>query len=231
MTNEEIRAKLFDLSDAKFKEFSSTLTPCEQKMIGVRVPLVKEMAKVIAKGNYKEYLINPYTEYHEESLLYGLVIGYLKTDIDELLKIFDSWLPCVKNWAVCDSSVMNIKALGSAGNKPRVWEYLNNKLAATTEPYTIRAIIVALFCYFLDGQYLSRVVKIFESIKGDHYYIRMALAWGVSVIAVKNYPAALQMFIDGNLDKWVHNKAIQKSCESFRLSQSDKQQMRQLKIK
>lgn len=228
--NEEIRTRLFSLADENYQKFSSTLTPGEQHIIGVRVPLVKQIAREIAKGDFQEYLKEPYTKFHEECLLYGFVIGNLKVDFSEVLKHFDRWLDCIQNWAVCDCSVISVKALGRPENKPIVWQYLTEKLQNTDKPFIKRAIIVAMFCYFTDETYVDKVIDTYLSIKDEHYYIRMALAWGISVIALVDYEKTIKMLSLNSLDKWVQNKAIQKSCESFRLSPEQKAELKKFKI-
>ena len=83
---EEIRKELFKLQDLKYKEFHSGLCPNVDKIIGVRVPLLKEIAKKIAKEDYKNFLENIKDEYYEELVLHGLVIGYAKITIEETFK-------------------------------------------------------------------------------------------------------------------------------------------------
>src|SRR5690554_1775751 len=116
MTNQEIRSKLFSFADEKYKIFFSKLIPNENLIIGVKMPYIRKLAKEVSKNDYMGYLNTAFTKYHEECLLYGLVIGYIKTDIINLLSYIDKWLDCVSNWAVCDSSVMNMKALGKEHN-------------------------------------------------------------------------------------------------------------------
>lgn len=229
MIKDDIRRKLFEMGDEKLKAFSSKLTPGEENIIGVSVPKVKQLAKEIVKGDYKTFLIDPYTNYHEERLLYGLVLGYIKTDITSLVNYLNIWLNYVDNWAVCDCSVANLKCFKKAENRKVVFDYLVTKLNAKDNPYIIRFVIVALFDYFIDEQYLDRVVKIYSEIKSDHYYINMALAWGISVICIKNYAIGIELISSNSLNLWVRNKAIQKSIESFRLTDIQKQKLKLLK--
>lgn len=229
MTNEEIRAKLFAMQDKKIQEFSAKLTPGEQNIIGIRVPLVKQLAKEIAKGDYAEYLSAPYTAYHEECLLWGSTLGNIKTEINTLLNYIDKWLPCVNNWAVCDCSVATMKELGKPKNRDIVWNYLLKILGTTNNPYAKRFCYVAMFSYFLDGEYTAKVADIYAVEDDEHYYIRMAIAWGISVILVKNYAVGLDLLQSNKLPVWTHNKAIQKARESFRITYIQKTELNCLK--
>ncbi|MFW6047253.1 MAG: DNA alkylation repair protein [Candidatus Woesearchaeota archaeon] len=230
MTNKDIRKRLFDLAEEKYRDFQKKLTPGEKTIIGVRLPFIRKLAKEISKSDYNEYLKSPFTEYHEECLLYGLVLGYIKTDINTLLKHVDKWLECINNWAVCDSGVMNMKALGKPQNSSIVWEYVSKKLYETEKPFIIRAMIVIMFSYFNNYLYVNKVADKYITIKNDHYYVKMALAWGISVIAVKYFDVAAELIKSKSLDKFTHNKAIQKCLESYRISTVQKEFLKNLKI-
>ena len=106
---EEIRKELFKLQDLKYKEFHSGLCPNVDKIIGVRVPLLKEIAKKIAKEDYKNFLENIKDEYYEELVLHGLVIGYAKITIEETFKYLEGFVPKINSWAVCDTICSNLK--------------------------------------------------------------------------------------------------------------------------
>lgn len=229
MNNEDIRKELFKLQDIKYKDFSAKLTPGEDNIIGVRLPAVRKLAKEIANKNYQEFLENPYTLYHEERLLYGLVISYLNADVDTVLNYLDGWLKCVNNWAVCDSVIMNIKIFKKPENKEKAFSYLTAKLN-DKNPFVIRAVIVALFCYLNGEEYYKKTAEIYQSIKNDHFYVKMALSWGMCEILIKHYGLGIEIIKNRSLDVWVHNKAIQKSLESFRIDEIKKEELKKLKI-
>lgn len=229
MINEEIRKKLFELHDIKYRNFSANLTPGENNIIGVRMPLIKDLAKKIAGSFYENFLKNPYTFYQEERLLYGLVISYLKADIEIVLNYLEDFLPHLNNWAVCDSVVMNLKAFKKTQNKEKSFNFLLSKLN-DQNPFVTRFVIVGLFCYFNDDKYYAKTLEIFKSIKNDHFYIKMALAWGMCDFLIKRYDLSLEVLKNRELGVWVHNKAIQKALESFRISEIHKQELRALKI-
>ena len=59
----------------------------------------------------------------------------------------------------------------------------------------------------------------------------MAQAWLVSVGIVKQYERTVHLLTEGVLSPWVHNKAIQKSKESFRVSKEIKEYLNTLRVK
>ena len=99
----DLRDKLFELSDDKFKTFHSRLCPNTDNIIGVRLPLLRQLAKEIAKGDWRNFLSNSKEEYYEEILINGLVIAYAKCDVEERLNYIESFVPKIDDWAICDS--------------------------------------------------------------------------------------------------------------------------------
>lgn len=232
MTNDQIRAQLFAWQDTEYRDFTAKLNPATDKetIIGVRSSQMKDLAKQIAKSNATSFLQNPLTGYHEERMIYGVVLGFWKTDIDHFLVAFDKWLPFVNNWAVCDSGVMSMKILGKKNNQAKAWAYLTGKLENTAEPYHIRAVTVALFCYFIDEKYINQTIDVLRNIESEHYYVNMALAWAWSVILIKHYSLGLDIIKSQTLGKWVQNKSIQKAVESLRLTAEQKQELKTFKL-
>ncbi|MBR3600318.1 MAG: DNA alkylation repair protein, partial [Lachnospiraceae bacterium] len=85
MTNQEIRIRLEAMAEAKYKEFSQSLIPGSRPILGVRIPTLRNLAKELAKGDWKTYLDNAVDNSFEEVNLQGFVIGYAKSDYQTLL--------------------------------------------------------------------------------------------------------------------------------------------------
>ena len=83
MKYEDFLTELYSLQDLKYKEFHSKLIMSD-KLIGVRTPELKRVAKVIARNNYEEFFKENKHELYEENMVHGLALGYLKLDFDEL---------------------------------------------------------------------------------------------------------------------------------------------------
>lgn len=98
-----LKDKLFELSDEKYKKFHSGLCPNIDNIIGVRLPKLREIAKEIAKGDWRDFLATSSNDYYEEVMINGLVIAYAKCDVDEKLNYIESFVPKIDNWAICDS--------------------------------------------------------------------------------------------------------------------------------
>lgn len=223
---EIIRNKLEQSTDEKYRDFNKSLVPGDMApMLGVRLPKLREIAKEIAKENGREYIHALMEEeksghvYHEELLLHGIIIGYLKCEDEERKELLDGFVPVINNWAVCDSSCTTYKFMKK--DMPLWFEYLMN-YAQSDKEYNIRFAVVCMLDHFLTAKYIHQILEIMDEIHHDGYYVKMAVAWAVSVCYVK-FPKETGTFLaDNHLDDFTQNKSIQKIRESYRVSREDK---------
>lgn len=226
--NEEIRSKLFNLSEDEYRNFHSKLCPNTENILGVRLPLLRNMAKDLAKNNWEAYLNNPYNEYYEEIMIEGLTIGYIKTDINTRLKYIKRFIPKIDNWAICDSFCNNLKF--TKKNLNEVWEFISTYLSSNKE-FELRFAIVMMLHYYINEEYIDRVLHILNDINHEGYYVKMAVAWAISFAYIKFPHKTLVFLKNNNLDSFTYNKSLQKIIESTRVSKEDKDLIRSMKIK
>ena len=72
--------KLKSLKDEKYLEFHKKLVTTNSEIIGIRSPIVKDIAKNIAKGDWRKFIAQEIKGYYEEIFIRGLIIGYIKDD-------------------------------------------------------------------------------------------------------------------------------------------------------
>jgi 3-methyladenine DNA glycosylase AlkD len=223
-----IREQLFELADEEYRQFQSKLCPNTDCIIGVRLPILRKLAKEIGKGDWQEFLRNSNDRYFEEVMLKGMVIGYIKTDIDEILKHIAEFVPQIDNWSVCDSFCSGLKC--TKNHKERVWDFLQPYLFSKEE-FHIRFGVVMLLNYYMEDAYIDKILDIFNHIKHEGYYVKMAVAWAISVCYVK-YDIKTMYFLEKNyLDDFTYNKAIQKIIESLQVAQETKAMLKKMKRK
>lgn len=231
MTNEEIRERLVGISDNSYADFSKKLIPDDIQILGVRMPRLKELAKEIATSNEcGEYLETAQFGSHEEVLLYGLVLGKVNLPIEKLLVKVENWTKYITNWAECDSVVMALKVFGRKKFTDFCFVFLQNFMTKELTPFQKRFVIVCLFRYYLTDDYVDRTIDfMLEYAVEEHYYIHMALAWGVCEVLIKYYDKGLDILKSNKLNTATHNKSIQKAVESYRLTVEQKAELRKLK--
>ncbi len=222
---------LKDISDEKYKNFHQRLVPNVENLLGVRMPKLQSLSKEITKGNWQEYLsvsANFSNCFYEEIMLKGLVIGNIKANIETVMPLIAGFVPKINNWAICDCFCSNLKI--TKKNNQAVFEFIQTYLQSQNE-FELRFLIVMLMDYFIDDEHIDMIINIYDGIKHDGYYVKMAVAWGLSVCYVKQEKKTMKYLNNNNLDDFTYNKALQKIIESNRVTTEQKSLIRQMKRK
>ena len=224
----DIKSALFAMADEKYRDFHSSLMPTvpKEKIIGVRVPVLRKFAKELYKTPEAEYFLSflPH-EYYEENNLHAFLIEQIP-DFEECLFAINKFLPFVDNWATCDGLSPKI----FKKHKPELLKQIKIWICAK-DAYSVRFGIKMLMEHFLDEDFSLEYPKIVAEIKSEEYYICMMKAWYFATALAKQYAAVLPFIENCVLEKWTHNKAIQKAIESYRITKEQKEYLKTLKIK
>ncbi|MDF2668649.1 MAG: alkylation repair protein [Paenibacillus sp.] len=223
-----IKQQLLEMADEEYRKFSSSLIPNINNVLGVRLPVLRKIARNIARGDWRTYLEQAESEHFEEIMLQGMVIGYVKTDIEDMLRLVADFVPKIDNWSVCDSFCNGLKF--TLTNRERVWEFLQPYLVSEHE-YDIRFGVVMLLDYYMEEAYMDRVLQLLDNAKHEGYYVKMAVAWAVSICFVKFPELTMKYLRSNSLDDFTYNKALQKITESYRVDLEMKSIIRTMKRK
>lgn len=226
----KIREKLFELSDEEYREFNQKLCPdTKRKMLGIRVPQIKNLAKELIKENeLKEILINLNDEYFEEVLLQGIVIGYSKLEFENKMNLIREFVPKIDSWAISDTFVPSLRI--KKEDLDKAWNFVL-PYTKSDKQFEVRFAIIMMLDYFITDEYVDKVLKELDEIKHDGYYVKMGVAWTIAEIAVHFNDKVINYLKNNNLDKFTHNKAIQKMIESRRISNEQKEYLKAQKRK
>lgn len=224
-----IQKELLELQDVAYKEFHTPLIPNvdPNRIIGVRTPILRAYAKNVAKYEECDDFLNALPHfYYEENNLHCALLAIKYKQVKEYIDKLEEFLPYIDNWATCDM----VKPSVFKKNPDLVYEYVKKWLKSDCV-YTARFGIVTLLSQYLDDNFKPEMLDFVASVKLEDYYAKMAVAWYFSIALVKQYDATIGYFTKPVLDKWIHNKAIQKATESLRITDDMKQYLRTLKIK
>lgn len=214
------------IKDEEYKKFHSSLVlNSKYKMIGIRVPIMRDIAKQIAKTNIDEFLKVAQDTYYEEVMIQGLVISHIK-DEPKFYEYFRNHIKKIDNWALCDTFCSAIKIVEKFESK-----YFGEmiKLSLNEEEFISRVGLVTILDHFVKENYIQDIIKMLNKIKSDKFYINMAQAWLICEMYIK-FPESTKPFIESNkLNKFTHNKAISKIHDSFRVSKQDKEYLNTLR--
>lgn len=223
----DITAKLLSMRDSEYKAFHSKLMPNidPDTIIGIRIPQLRKLAKSITDEDAEIFMSSLPHTYYEENNLHAFLIERIG-DYSECMKAVDAFLPFVDNWATCDS--MNPKIFKK--HLPELLEKIKIWLEAG-ETYTVRFGLGMLMCYYLDSEFKPGYLALAASVKSEEYYVNMMIAWFFATALAKQYDVTVEFLEKQKLDKWVHNKTIQKAVESYRIKPEQKQYLKTLKRK
>ena len=221
-----IKGRLKKLQDIKYREFNIKLIPGidNMKMLGVRVPELRKIAREIKKSDYcGDFLKELPHEYFEENGLHGIIISQIN-DLNECIAELNRFLPYIDNWATCD--IISPKAL--AKNKPELIKHILSWTGSKLT-YTVRFGIGMLMSFFLDEDFEKEQLIMVAEIKSDEYYVKMMQAWYFATALSKQYGEAVKLIENNLLSNEVKKKTIQKAVESYRISAKKKDYLKKFR--
>ena len=227
MNKTDLHNKLLSLQDLKYRDMQIKIIPNidPESVIGVRTPELRTMAKdIIRSGEYKDFLRELPHRYFEENQLQAFIISGIK-DMNECMEELEKFLPFVDNWATCDQ--MSPKIFRKY--KDVLLEHIKEWIESD-KTYTIRFGVGMLMEHFLDEDYDPVYPEMVARLRSEEYYVNMMIAWYFATALAKQYESILPFIKEKRLDDWTHNKAIQKSVESRRITDEQKEYLKTLKI-
>lgn len=228
MIKDEIRGELFAAQDTKYRDFQAKLIPGADpsSVIGVRTPEVRKIAKrLIRREDAEEFLHDLPHRYFDENQVHALGISEIK-DYEKCMEEVERFLPFVDNWATCDQMSPKVFKKHKQELLTKIREWIGAE-----HVYTVRFGIGMLMQHFLDEDFAPEFAELAAGVRSEEYYINMMIAWYFATALAKQYDAVLPFIEERRLDRWVHNKTIQKAVESFRVSAEEKDYLRSLRWK
>ena len=214
-------------ADQKYRDFTLPLLPNidEMTFIGVRLPIIKKYAKDLDPKLRAEFLNSLPHKYHEENILHAFILSNIK-DYDEFIKHVDAFLPYVTNWSVCDTICNKHLVKYKDRLIKEIYVWLESK-----EVYRVRYAVKCLMNYYLNEDFREEHLRRVERVTLDDYYVKMMVAWYLATGLAKNYDSFIKAIEERRFDPIIHNKAIQKAVESYRVSDEHKEYLKTLKVK
>lgn len=227
MTPNEITERLFEMQDGEYRLFQAKLMPTvdPESIIGVRMPQIRAFAKELAKEDCADFFDALPHEHYDENNLHGALISSIK-DYNEAVRRVDAFLPYVDNWATCD--MMSPKVFKK--HKAELISEIDRWLASD-RVYTIRFGIEMLMSFYLDDDFRPEYLEKVAAVKHEDYYVKMMAAWYFATALAKQWDATVPYIENARLEKWIHNKTIQKAVESYRITDEQKSYLKSFKIK
>ena len=223
-----LRAELEALREEGNAAFVARLTPGipASGILGVRVPVLRKLAKQIAKeGNAETFMDDLPHRYLEENMIHAFLISGIR-DYDVCMHRLEAFLPYADCWNVTDSIRPNVIAKHTEEAEPQLRKWM-----MSDKPYTVRTAIGLYMAYYLDAAFDMKQAERIAALRSDHYYVRMMSAWYMAEPLAKQPEAAMKILTENRMDVWTHNKTIQKALESFRVPEERKALLKTMRRK
>lgn len=228
MPPEELRERLLELEDVGYREFTLKTCPQAKHLIGVRIPEQRKLAKeIVRKGDFWQFLDGNLPYYHEETLITGIIIATAPMGLQERFDYVSWFVPLIHDWILCDCFCASFKI--KPDDKEKWWDFVSHWSQNKNE-FELRFLFVMILDHFIEKEYLSQIFEFLDTIKSDKHYVEMAKAWLVAEMFPKFREEVFDYLQRDQLSQFAHNKAIQKACESRRVSDEDKQRLREMKF-
>lgn len=249
---EQIISMLQERGDGGYRDFQAKLIPTlsKEKIIGVRTPALRALAKELQGSKPSKHTVQELQgskpsehtvhelqgselveqflrelphEYYDENQLHAILISNSR-NYDECLALLELFLPHVDNWATCD--IMSPKVLKK---RPEATLQAIKGWLNSPHPYTVRFGMEMLMSFYLEDLFKPEYLAWVAEDKSEEYYVRMMVAWFFATALAKQYEATLPYLEGRLLPEWTHKKAIQKACESYRITAEQKAYLRTLR--
>lgn len=220
-----IRKQLEEMAEEKYRSFTSSLTPGKKNILGVRIPLLRKLAKNILKDDWRTFLKYAGDASMEEVILQGLVICGCDAGPEEKLHMVAQFIPGIDCWPVCDTFCNALKLADTY--REMVWAFIQPYLKSDKE-YDLRFGVVMLL-HYISPEYAPLAFECLDGIKHEGYYVKMAVAWVLSMYYVSYPEITLEYLKKNNLDNYTYNKTLQKIIESLRVDKDTKDKLRSMK--
>lgn len=212
-----IKEILIQNQDLKYRDFQKKLLETKYEYIGVRIPKLRALS-----SSYISYIDDINMDTFEEVLLKGLMIGNLK-EIDKTISYIEKYVPYIDSWAICDTFVSSLKI--TLKNKEKMFNFII-KYKDSKKEYELRFLLVMLLNYYIEDKYIDKIFEVIEYIKIDDYYVKMAVAWLLSICYIKEKEATINYLKNSHLDDFTLRKTISKINDSYRVTKEEKEQLK-----
>ena len=219
-----IRNRLEAMADVKYRDFSSALIPGCREMLGVRIPMLRTMAKELCREEWWAALEGD-DRYFEERMLRGLIIAAVPGSPEEKQRMIRDFVPLIDNWSVCDSFCASLKEMKK---HPELYWPLVRELADSKDEFTVRFSVVSMLDHYLDTAYLPEILSLLPKISHPGFCVHMAVAWALSAAFLRDTEAVLSILRSGELNEETQKMTIRKLLDSRRVDPEYREEIKSM---
>lgn len=215
------------LAEPDYRDFAARLIPGETRLLGVRLPALRKLARQYAAGDWRQLLATPVAAdaSFEEILLRAMLPAYAAdTPLPERLRYLHREQPNLNNWSLCDSACATCRFVRD--HLDDVYPWLEPFLHSEKE-FTARFGIVMLNHYYAtDARWTPHVIHALREVPQDAYYAAMAVAWCACTLLTSRIDlrddVGMELLAPGYLPEHTRKLLLKKLRESQKKWSNDK---------
>lgn len=107
----------------------------------------------------------------------------------------------------------------------------NIRNLSSKQEFEMRFGIVMLLNFYVEEDYIDKVLVLLDKAKNESYYVKIVVAWAISDCYVKFPEKTMEYLKNNTLDDFTYNKSLQKITESLKIDKETKEYIRSMKRK
>lgn len=216
---------LLNLGNPEKVDWTRNIVNTKMKLLAISSPKLREISKVIYKGNYLSFLDLMPVKYYECTIIEAYIISKIK-DFKVQKKYILKLAKYIDNWSTVDTLKYHIK------NNELNYLDFSFTLLKHKKPFYRRIGVRILFSFTNSPVYFNKVFELMDSLYAENdYYVNMANAWLLCEMFIKNRDETLNYLKHHKLNKFTINKGISKCIDSYRVTDDDKRLLKSFKVK
>ncbi len=214
-TEEILRSR----EDVGYREFHGKLTNTSYERIGVRVPVLRALAKqIISSGEWREFLSVRPVKYYEHAMLAGIISASVKEPYEDKIQRLKEFSELIDDWAVCDITCSSLKC-----NDARLFDDMR-VFASSDKVWLARIGLVVILGNFAFRERLDEIRETVNGIVAEGYYIDMAVGWLICTVESHSEGAGINLMRTAEISSKVKKIAASKMRDSYRVSEKSKKE-------
>ena len=208
-------------SGQKYIDFNKKIVNSKLELMGVKLPVLRKFIK-----KYKDIDLNTFVpnQYFETNFIYIGVILEKIGSLNEAFKFLFNNKELIDSWAMTDSTYQYIKVSGNLDEDINIID----KFLNTDNEFMIRYGYLLFFNYYKQEKNYESIISRIRSSK--YFYVYMVEAWLLSYLMIEFYDDTYNFIKDSKIDLKLKLKAISKCIDSHRLSKSQKDKLKDLRV-
>lgn len=217
---------LISLKNEDKVNWTKSIYATNKKCLAIKLPILRDIAKKIGRGNIDSFLNGLQAEYIEQDILRSILISQID-DFERQKKLIVSFLKIVDSWVCTDTLKLNYKKVSFEQIKILCKDLISGEI------FLRRFAFVLLLKYAKNEACIDFIFNLIEKMHHEtEYFVNMAMAWLLCEITIYFPERALNFIINykNNYKKennhFLTKKYIGKCKDSFRINNDFKEKLK-----